>query len=362
VGALLKWQKLDETWPSLSTLEAYRVMFVSRGALGQKVFETGMVYIPAARQVPKGGRPVVAWGHGTSGVSDSSAPSRYPWLYPGTPDTAWGNYADLVGRIGDMGYVVACPDYEGLGTPGLHTYLNATSEGHAMIDSVRAARRLASRMGVRTSRTWVATGHSQGGWAALAAAEQASTYGAGLSLQGAIDFSGGQDVAGINTASSTLPFAWAYVGWVAWGIKAVDPSFDVTSICGPWLISDVQQAKDLFYDEWFALLRPWFFDANGIPAAPQPGDVLLTDWDQSPAAQKFLAGAAVGTAPAQGTLLLIQADDMGLPFFFPMLNKLQGQGDDVRYVILPPGTIHDDAITVGWPDARAFLQEKLPVN
>ena len=118
----------------------------------------------------------------------------------------------------------------------------------------------------------------------------------------------------------------------------------------------------MYYDEWYALLRPWFFDANGIPATPQPGDVLLTGWDESAAAQKFLAGAAVGTAPAQGVLLLIQADDMGLPFFFPMVNRLQGQGDDVRCVILPQGTIHDDAITVGWPDAKAFLVERLPIN
>jgi hypothetical protein len=40
----------------------------------------------------------------------------------------------------DRGYVVAATDYPGLGTPEVHPYLVGTSEAHAVLDSVRAAR------------------------------------------------------------------------------------------------------------------------------------------------------------------------------------------------------------------------------
>ena len=173
VGTLLKWHRERRSCPALAGLEGYRVMYVSRGALGGKVFETGMVYVPTAGRVPRGGRPVMAWDHGTAGVGDSAAPSRYPWLYPEPATAPWDWYAQWVGKLGRMGYVVTCPDYEGLGTPGLHTYLHAASQGRATIDAVRAAKQLAAKLDVATSRRWGVAGHSQGGQAALAAAELA---------------------------------------------------------------------------------------------------------------------------------------------------------------------------------------------
>ena len=44
-----------------------------------------------------GGRPIVAWGHGTAGVGDSAAPSRYPWLYPEPASAPWLVYGGFVG-------------------------------------------------------------------------------------------------------------------------------------------------------------------------------------------------------------------------------------------------------------------------
>ena len=36
------------------------------------------------------------------------------------------------------GYAVVMPDYEGLGTPGVHTYVNRLAEAHAVLDAARA--------------------------------------------------------------------------------------------------------------------------------------------------------------------------------------------------------------------------------
>ena len=151
VGTLLKYQRIQKSWPALATLKGYRVMYVSRGALGDKVFETAAVYFPTKGRAPAGGRRVMAWDHGTCGVGDSAAPSRYPWLYPEPVTAPWDWYAQWVGKLGRMGYIVTCPDYEGLGTPGPHPYLHAASEGQATIDAVRAARQLAAKLGVRAS-------------------------------------------------------------------------------------------------------------------------------------------------------------------------------------------------------------------
>ena len=41
------------------------------------------------------------------------------------------------------GYAVAMPDYEGLGTAGVHTYMDRVSQGRATLDAVRAAQQLA---------------------------------------------------------------------------------------------------------------------------------------------------------------------------------------------------------------------------
>ena len=78
----------------------------------------------------------------------------------------------LLQRWLKAGYAVVRTDYEGLGTPGAHPYLIGRSEGHSVLDAVRAARRLDTRLGKRV----VISGHSQGGQPALWAASLAPKY------------------------------------------------------------------------------------------------------------------------------------------------------------------------------------------
>jgi pimeloyl-ACP methyl ester carboxylesterase len=84
------------------------------------------------------------------------------------------------------GYVVAVSDYQGLGMDGgHHPYLDATTEGYNLIDSVRAARRLVPG----ASNRWAAFGGSQGGQAAWAAKELAAQYATDLELVGSASYS-----------------------------------------------------------------------------------------------------------------------------------------------------------------------------
>ena len=366
MGTLLKWHRERRSCPALAGLEGYRVMYVSRGALGGKVFETGMVYVPAAGRVPRGGRPVMAWDHGTAGVGDSAAPSRYPWLYPEPASAPWDWYAQWVGKLGRMGYVVTCPDYEGLGTPGLHTYLHAASQGRATIDAVRAAKQLAAKLDVATSRRWGVAGHSQGGQAALAAAELAGTaYGKGLSLKATVAVAPAVEIATINGMSAADAIGWPYVGYTAWGIRALSPDFDFTKFCGPWVLDVVEQAPDNYYDDWWGLCigaalggripRRQPRRANGERHAGFRLGVRRRRPRVSEGhGSRQRQGGRRGPGPAGHRRRVhghVRYAD----------RQAGGPGRRLQYVILP-GQRHDYALQFGWPWAKAFLEDRLPAR
>ena len=80
----------------------------------------------------------------------------------------------MINQFLAKGYVVVAPDYEGLGEPSgqeLHPFLNVKSEAFSITDAVVAAR---DYLGNKVNKKWVTVGHSQGGQAALGAAQYAS--------------------------------------------------------------------------------------------------------------------------------------------------------------------------------------------
>jgi hypothetical protein len=119
------------------------------------------------------------------------------------------------------GFAVVVTDYEGLGTPGVHTYLNRAAEGHAVIDAARAAMRLPGTS-LDPHGPVAFWGYSQGGGASASAVELAPTYAPELDVVGAW--------AGTHPADSSdvLPFAdgsilVGAIGYVLNGIIAAYP-------------------------------------------------------------------------------------------------------------------------------------------
>jgi pimeloyl-ACP methyl ester carboxylesterase len=153
---------------------AWRITYHTRDQSGADVAATGVVLAPSRGDVPAGGRPVVAFGHGTTGIADACAPSRSaPFL------SSLGATFDEV----KAGYVVAAADYIGLGGPGEHAIYVARPEGQAMLDIARAARQVtAAHAGGRV----VLWGYSQGGQAALAAGALAASYAPDLDVRGVV--------------------------------------------------------------------------------------------------------------------------------------------------------------------------------
>lgn len=133
------------------------------GTDGTENIATALVLTPKTAP-PKAGWPIVVWAHGTTGVADTCAPTQR-----GLSGTEY-----LIAQLVDAGYVVVAPDYEGLGSAGNHPFLNLKSEAYSITDSVVAARDYLSKQGKLVSKQWLTIGHSQGGQAALGAAEYAS--------------------------------------------------------------------------------------------------------------------------------------------------------------------------------------------
>ena len=164
-------------------MNAARVVYRSTSGDGQATEVSGSVFTPTG-DPPTGGWPVVAFGHGTTGIDEPCAPSLSNVLL---------GYAEAVGVLITNGYAVALADYEGLGSPGVHPYTDSPTAGLNMIDSVRALRATFPDV----SNRWGAFGGSQGGGAAWAADEQARDYAPELRLVGAVSVSPVADVTGL---------------------------------------------------------------------------------------------------------------------------------------------------------------------
>ena len=158
-GELIRTMVVDES-NGATTL---RIMYHSRDAQDRDRAVTGTLRYPDG-EAPEGGWPVVSWAHGTTGIGPMCAPSR--------------GAGEALG-FGIEGVHVAT-DYIGLGPVGeVHPYLSRLSEGHSVIDAVRAARNVeASGAGEQ----WLSIGASQGGHGAMSASELAAEYAPELDL------------------------------------------------------------------------------------------------------------------------------------------------------------------------------------
>jgi hypothetical protein len=162
------------TLPELPGVTAWQVLYRSTGAMGSPDVVSGTVLLPPGRH--RGVRPLVGLAPGTQGMADSCATSRA--LRNGT-------YYELPEVLSLLlnGWAVAITDYQGLGTPGVHTYNVGRAEGPALLDILRAAQNLGIP-GVAPSGPVALWGYSEGGGAAGWAAQLADTYAPDLHVVG----------------------------------------------------------------------------------------------------------------------------------------------------------------------------------
>ena len=187
---------------------AWKVLYRSTLHDGEAVAVSGLVIAPA-RKPPRGGRPVVAWAHGTLGGARNCAPS-----IPGNPARNLASYytykspyfidvgVPALTRFLRAGYVVTATDYQGLGTPGVHQYVVGATEARNVLDSVKAAKQIDA---AGAGNDVAVLGWSQGGGAAIFAGQSSSaSYGKPLRVRGIAALAPAADI-GPEFAEQTPP-------------------------------------------------------------------------------------------------------------------------------------------------------------
>ncbi|MGW6054244.1 lipase family protein [Streptomyces sp. NPDC055189] len=157
--------------------KAWKITYRSTSASGRPNTVSGTVIVPDDGKTTP--RPLITYAVGTVGLGDKCAPSAG---FPGGTTAE----APLVNAALVRGYAVVVTDYEGLGTPGDHTYMVAKAQGSAVLDAARAAQRHsgAAKYGVSAKAPVGIMGYSQGGGASAKAAEMAATYAPELRVKG----------------------------------------------------------------------------------------------------------------------------------------------------------------------------------
>ncbi len=171
-GDVVRTEQLDSA--PAGTI-AWRVMYHSTDVTGAPILTSAVVIAPTAAWPGPGSRPVVGWGHPTTGMAARCAPSN--GIDP----------FDLIEGMTDLlnaGYAVAAADYPGLGVAGPDSYLVGVTEANSVLDAVRATGRI-RQTGVTTASDVLLWGHSQGGHAVLFAAQRAAAYAPELRLTAA---------------------------------------------------------------------------------------------------------------------------------------------------------------------------------
>ncbi len=221
-GTLLRTEPLTFVDPVATTdVEggtAYRMLYVSARPDGTPAVSGAMVFIPDA-PAPAGGRPVLAWAHGTVGMGDACAPSR-----------STKGIADMAGWLEQalsLGWVVVATDYVGLGTPGPELYLVAQAEVNDIVHSVQAVRQWdLAEAGTR----YAVYGHSQGGHSSLWAGHLAEDIDPNLDLVGVAAAAPAALLPEIVSVQWDTAAGWAIGPEALLSWRAIDPSLSLQGV------------------------------------------------------------------------------------------------------------------------------------
>ncbi len=348
-GKLIWARNAGGVVPLESAASTKLVLYSSRTVNGKKTAVSGTVSVPKGK-APKGGWPVISYGHGTTGIADKCAPSRNR---AGGPAESYISYTDdILNSWLDAGYAIARSDYEGLGTPGIHPFLVGKSSGRGILDIVRAAHQLNPRI----SKKFVITGHSQGGHAALFAADQASTWTPDLKLRGTVSYAPASQLEEQLPLLSSFTEApnglTALATMIVRGVSTVYPQVDA-----PALISDPVLA---LYPDTLTECLAQLSQPTSL-AGIAPSELVRPGADT--AALLGALGEQNPIAESSAPIVLTQglADTTTFPFLTSNLSlELEKiPGNDVTYLTYP-GVDHGSILDASEAEIDPIIEGWLP--
>ncbi|MBY6412160.1 hypothetical protein HQ346_06805 [Rhodococcus sp. BP-252] len=300
---------------------------------------TGVVFVPQG-DPPAGGWPIVSVGHATTGSSSRCAPSKHIGLL--------GNLPTVIPFLVN-GYVVAMTDYEGLGTPRSHPYLEPVTAGYNVIDAVRAAKEVEPN----TSDTWLGYGVSQGGQAVWSANELSGDYGQGLNLLGSISVAPATDLTPFvdsMLAGTLTPEQITVLPSLLQGLQVKHPELNLDDYVHGTLASRVD-AFDTCIGEKAQLQADIAEDtpaSDYLPSSPEAAERL----------REWLAEYSVPRTRAQKPMLVAYGDQDALitpSWTRAAVGEACAAGDVVQLVAAPGqghGILNIGSTVQDWVDGR----------
>lgn len=218
-GVLLRSEPFTQGVPAGA--RAWRILYTTTRDEGVPATASGLVLAPES--APPGPRPVIAWAHGTTGITPGCAPSL-------AADPLGSGALPAPAEVLARGWVVVATDYPGLGTAGPHPYLIGQGEGRSVLDAVRAARHLT---GVDLAEQTVVWGHSQGGHAALWTGILAPTYAPEENVLGVAALAPAADLSGLVDNLGGLRLTTVLAAYVIQSYSEVYPDVDYSRMVRP---------------------------------------------------------------------------------------------------------------------------------
>lgn len=338
----------------LYAADVYRVTFWSTDADGSPVEVAALLYIPVSAEPIQA--PVLAFGSGTTGVGDHCAPSLE------NPEIVrFGWYRSNMLAYAGQGIITIFPDYTGFNDTTIpQRYFSKLAEGYLMLDSVRAARAVATsivtllRTRTMPARESFTAGYSQGGHAALAAADLAPDYAPEVELAGAVGFGSTNSVEALFRDAGYYPPNIVYTYLQLYGESAVP----VDEILQPHWVENLELDVLTMCVNEFQRYYP--FDVRGIYTERFYNALMDRRLDEEfPAFKRILdenlsglSGHGIPTLIVQGARDLIAS----VPSQREFVERLRETGVDVTYLELE-GVRHRYTRPAGFIQSVEFIRE-----
>jgi uncharacterized membrane protein HdeD (DUF308 family) len=248
-------------------VNAERILYTTTTPYGSIVVASAVVAWPKAPSASA--RPVLAWTHGTTGVSEQCAPSLLT-------DSFEYAMPPAIDAIMQRGWAIVATDYVGLGTKGPHPYLIGVPEARSELDAVRAARSLA---GVHAGTTTVAWGHSQGGHAALWVGAEAGPYAPDVPLSGVAALAPAGDLAAMGPRLGSDPLSTIFKSFIIAAYSAVYPDVSFDEYVRPGARVIVREMSQR------CIVSPEMLTAVGLRLSSEP--VFARDFGSGPLATRM---------------------------------------------------------------------------
>jgi pimeloyl-ACP methyl ester carboxylesterase len=341
-GDLIRTERIDAYLvPGLRLrARAWRILYQSTTATGEPTAVSGTVLLPRGKTRV---RSLVGYAIGTHGIGDAAAPSR---LLPRGYEWEAGMMAMALAR----GWALAITDYQGLGTPGDHTYMVGRALGPNVLDAMRAARALAPDELPEDGPAAI-IGYSEGGAAAAWAAQLQPTYAPDVSLSAVVAGAAAADVevAGPSLDGTFFSFFMAYGGI---GYAAAYPELDLDSYLTPMARARIGALRESTIVQAM-LFGPRYIHASDLT---DPNVLEMPEW------RARLRENRLGTIAPDTPVLLHHARRDQIVSFkqsVALRDDWEKLGADVRLYVTRGGVDHISGAVAGTPVALDWLARRL---